>query len=88
MEAIDAFNESLQKNGHWITAAGINPSTKATLIDNRAGLNQIQTQSSLQGADYYSGFWIIEAKDEAEAIKLATEGSKACNRRVEVRPYL
>ena len=88
MEAIDAFNESLQKNGHWITAAGINPSTKATLIDNRAGLNQVQAGHSLQGADYYSGFWIIEAKDEAEAITLATEGSKAWNRRVEVRPYL
>ena len=88
IEAIDAFNDSLQKNGHWITAAGINPSTKATLIDNRGGANQVQAESSLQGGDYYSGFWIIEAKDEAEAINLAAEGSKACNRRVEVRPYL
>ena len=69
-------------------SSDLNPSTKATLIDNRAGLNQVQAGHSLQGADYYSGFWIIEAKDEAEAITLATEGSKACNRRVEVRPYL
>ena len=88
IEAIDAFNDSLQKNGQWITAAGINPSTKATLIDNRAGLNQVQAGHSLQVADYYCGFWIIEAEDEAKAIELATQGSRACNRKVEVRPYL
>jgi len=88
MADIDAFNDSLEKNGHWVTAAGINPSTKATLIDNRSGANQIQVGNSFQGADYYSGFWIIEAEDEAKAIELATQGSKACNRRVEVRPYL
>ena len=28
MEAIDAFNESLQKNGHWVTAAGDRKSTR------------------------------------------------------------
>ena len=74
---IDAFNDSLEKNGHWVTAAGINPSTKATLIDNRSGANQIHVGSSLQGADYYSGFWIIEAEDEAKAIELATQGSRS-----------
>ena len=35
MQKIDAFNEKLQNNGHWITAAGIQPGSKATLIDNR-----------------------------------------------------
>ncbi len=33
-------------------------------------------------------FWIIEAFDLDVALKLATEGSKACNRKVEVRPFL
>jgi hypothetical protein len=34
---------------------------------------------------YLAGFWIIEAADLDVALKLATEGSKACNRKVEVR---
>jgi hypothetical protein len=34
------------------------------------------------------GFWIIEAPDLDVALKLMTEGSKACNRRLEVRPLL
>jgi hypothetical protein len=38
------------------------------------------------GSDkYLAGFWIIEAFDLDVALKLAAEGSKACNRKVEVR---
>ena len=36
--------------------------------------------------EYVAGFWIIEAPDLDVALRLATQGSKACNRRVEVRP--
>jgi hypothetical protein len=34
---------------------------------------------------YLAGFWIIEVFDLDVALKLATEGSKACNRKIEVR---
>jgi hypothetical protein len=34
---------------------------------------------------YLTGFWIIEASYLDVALKLAAEGSKACNRKVEVR---
>jgi hypothetical protein len=34
---------------------------------------------------YLADFWIIEAFDLDAALKPATEGSKACNRKVEVR---
>jgi hypothetical protein len=37
---------------------------------------------------HLADFWIIEAADLAVALKLATEGSKACNRKVEVRRNL
>ena len=33
MKHIDAFNEKLQANGHWITAAGIKEPGNATLIN-------------------------------------------------------
>ncbi len=35
-----------------------------------------------------AGFWIIEASDLDVALSLMGEGSKACNRRLEVRPLL
>ena len=87
-DTINAFNDSLEAGGHWITAGGIAGPTKATLIDNRADAGVISAGSLFDAADFYSGFWIIEAADDSQAHELASAGSKACNRRVEVRPFL
>ncbi len=35
-----------------------------------------------------TGFWVMAAADLDVALKLAAEGSKACNRKIEVRPFL
>lgn len=88
MKHIDAFNEKLEKNGHWVTAAGIQQSKGAVLIDNRSGKNLVEHASITTGSDSYSGFWIIEAESDEKAQELALEGSLACNRRVELRAYL
>ena len=42
----------------------------------------------LETKEHLAGFWVIEAADLDVALKLAVEGSKACNRRLEVRPFL
>jgi hypothetical protein len=42
----------------------------------------------LESKEYLAGFWIIEAADLDVALKHAAEGSMACNRKVEVRPFL
>ncbi len=34
------------------------------------------------------GLWIMEAADLDVMLKLAANGSKACNRKLEVRPFL
>jgi hypothetical protein len=38
--------------------------------------------------EHVAGFWIIEAPDLDVALALATAGSKACHRKLEVRPFL
>jgi hypothetical protein len=84
MAAIDVFNEKLQTDGHWVMAAGIGSPDAAKLID-----KSTSTSGSLfNSPEFYSGFWVIEAEDETLAIQLATQGSKACNRKVELRPFL
>ena len=88
MAAIDAFNDSLQANGHWITAAGINHGAAATVLDNRGDAGIVIPGSLYDSAEHYSGFWLIEAANQDEALALAATGSKACNRKVELRPYL
>ena len=88
MKHIDAFNEKLEINGHWITAAGIRPGASATLIDNRNNKGDVQSGSLFDAPEYYSGFWLIEAASDEIAHELAMEGSLACNRKVELRPYI
>jgi hypothetical protein len=86
--ALDAFNERLQAEGHWVFAGGLGAPSSATLIDNRDGAGLVTDGPYLESKEYLGGFWIIEAPDLDVALKLATEGSKACNRKVEVRPIL
>ena len=85
--AIDAFNEGLQAEGHWVFAGGLAAPSTATIIDNR-GEEAIFTDGPfVESKEYVIGFWIIEAADLDAALKLAAEGSKACNRKIEVRPF-
>lgn len=88
MKNIDAFNEKLQNNGHWVMAAGIQQASGATLIDNRNNKGLIESDSLFTGTDSFSGFWIIDAESDEQAKELAAEGSLCCNRRVELRAYL
>jgi len=88
MANIDAFNDQLRREGNWVTAAGIVGPDRATLIDNRDGKGDIREASLFDSPEYYSGFWLIEANAEEDAKKLALAGSLACNRKVELRPYI
>lgn len=88
MAAIDAFNDRLQADGHWVFAGGLASPGAATVIDNRGEEAMFTDGPFLESKEYVAGFWIIEAPDLDAALKLATEGSKHCNRKVEVRPFL
>jgi hypothetical protein len=86
--AIDVFNERLQAEGYWVFAGGLGSPDPATVIDNRGDEAVITDGPFVESKEYLAGFWIIEAPDLDVALELATEGSKACNRKIEVRPFL
>jgi hypothetical protein len=88
MAAIDVFNEQLQARGHWVFAGGLASPSTATVVDGRNGEALFTDGPYLESKEYVAGFWIIEAPDLDVALKLAAEGSKHCNRKVEVRPLL
>ncbi len=88
MAAIDVFNDRLQADGHWVFAAGLGAPSSATVIDNRDGEPMFTDGPFLESKEHVAGFWVMEAPDLDVALKLAAEGSKACNRKVEVRPFL
>src|SRR3954451_3574504 len=86
--AIDAFNDRLVAEGHWVFAGGLAAPSSATVIDNRGDKAMFTDGPFLESKEYLAGFWIMEAADLDAALKLAAEGSKHCNRKVEVRPLL
>lgn len=87
MTTIDAFNERLEAEGHWVFAGGLGSPATATVIDNRGGESLVTDGPFVESKEYLAGFWIIEAPDLDVALRLAADGSRACNRKVEVRPF-
>lgn len=88
MAAIDVFNSGLQAEGHWVFAGGLAGPDASTVIDNRGERPVITDGPFVESKEFLVGFWIMEAPDLDVALRLAAEGSKACNRKVEVRPFL
>ncbi len=85
--ALDAFNDRLVAEGYWVFSGGLAAPGTATVIDNRGGEALFTDGPFVESKEYLGGLWIIEAADLDVALKLAAEGSKACNRKVEVRPF-
>ena len=85
--AIDAFNERLQNAGQLIMAEGLASQRASVVVDNRGGAGAVHPGPLRDNDEYMSGFWIVEAPDRDAALELAAEGSRACNRRVELRPF-
>ncbi|NYE00854.1 hypothetical protein BJY21_002038 [Kineosphaera limosa] len=82
-----AFNERLERDGHFVFADGLEAATTATTVDGQGDTPVFTDGPYLEAKEYLGGFWVIEAADLDEALRLAADGSKACRGRVEVRPF-
>jgi len=63
MVAINAFNDRLKAEGHWVFAGGLASPSMATVIDNRGGEALFTDGPFLESKEYLAGFWIMEAPD-------------------------
>ena len=88
MNEINKFNDQLRVNGQFIFAGGLAAPENADVIDNRNGANLSTGKPLFEANENFSGFWLIEAENIDVARELAFAGSKACNRKVELRPLL
>jgi hypothetical protein len=85
--AIDTFNDGLRARGYWVYANGLAAPSTATVIDGRREEPIFTDGPFLESKEFLAGFWIIEAPNLDVALKLAAEGSRACNRKLELRPF-
>jgi hypothetical protein len=85
--ATDKFNQKLQAEGAWVFAGGLMPAETATVVDGTTESPVITDGPYLETKEHIGGFWVVEAPDLDAALKLAAEGSAACQGKVEVRPF-
>ena len=86
-EAVDRVNKKMVDAGVWVFGGGLEPIEVATTVDN-TGAEAIVTDGPFaESKEWIGGFWILELPDLDAALQWATEASKACAGKVEVRPF-
>ena len=88
IKAIDDFNDKIEDAGQRLFACGIDSPDKAQVFDSRNGGLTTSSGPHHESNEFFSGFWIVKVDSLETAQKLAAEGSRACNRKVELRPLL
>jgi hypothetical protein len=86
MRNIDAFNDRLREHGYRVIAEGVQGPETAFLFDNRNNADLVEKKPFIQSKEFLNGFWVIDVPNEEIAHELARDASKACNRKIELRP--
>ncbi len=85
--ATDAFNRRLQESGQFLFGGGLASASTATVVDGTGETPVLTDGPYLETKEWIGGFWVIEAPDLDAALALATDASRACGGKVEVRPF-
>ena len=86
--ATEAFNQKLQEQGYFVFADGLDRPSTATVVDGMGDKAVFTDGPFAETKEYIAGFWIIDVPTRDLAMQLATEASKACIGKVEVRPMM
>jgi hypothetical protein len=85
-EATGVFTAKLRDAGNFVYANGLAEASAGTVVDGRGNAPIFTDGPYVESKEYLNGFWVIEAADLDEALRLAAEASRACVRKIEVRP--
>jgi len=87
--ALDEYNENVRADGHWVLAGCLAAPGVSVVVDATGAGPALRTDGPFaETTEYVAGFWVVTAPDTGTAVDLATAASRACHRRVELRPFL
>jgi hypothetical protein len=81
-----AFRETLKERGHYIASSPLQPVRTATTVRVRHGQTFLTDGPFAETKEQLGGFYLIEAADLNEAIRLAAKMPPARVGSIEVRP--
>ena len=87
MAAIDAYNERLATEGHWVFAGGLAAPDTATVIDNRGAEAMFTDGPFVETKEYLGGLTIVDVPDEETARMWAGRIAEGCGWPQEVRRF-
>ena len=80
------FGEGMRKSGHYVAAEALQPVKTARTVRVRNGKTSITDGPFAETKEQLGGFYLIEAADENEALRLAAQIPPARVGSIEVRP--
>lgn len=86
MSEVLAFREELSQSGHYIASSPLQPVQTATTVRVRNGKMTITDGPFAETKEQLGGFYLIEARDLNDAIRLASRMPPARIGSIEVRP--
>ncbi len=81
-----AFTDDLKRHGHFISANRLQPVDTATTVRVRNGQIQVTDGPFAETKEQFGGYYVIDARDLNEAIRVAAKIPGACYGSVELRP--
>jgi hypothetical protein len=88
VNAVLDYREELKRGGHYITSSPLESVQAATTIRVRGGKVSITDGPFAETKEQLGGFYLIEARDLNEAIRLASRMPPARVGCIEVRPLM
>jgi hypothetical protein len=86
--AIDVLNEEMVAAGIRVFVGGLQPPGTARSLRVQADGEVVVTDGPcLKSPEQVGGFWVLETKDLAEALRWGRKAAVACRAPVEVRPF-
>jgi len=86
MTEIGAYNDEMKRSGHFIMTGGLATPDTATCVRQRNGKTSITDGPFAETKEFLGGFYVIEARDLNDALKVAEGLPMTRFGTIEVRP--
>jgi hypothetical protein len=79
------FNDDLRHSGHWVEAEALVPSRESACLRVRGGRAMVTDGPFAEAKEMVAGFYLLEVRDQEEALQIAARIPSAAHATIEVR---
>jgi hypothetical protein len=88
MQEYFSFTDAIRASGHYLGGEALQPVSTATTVRVRNGRTSTTDGPFAETKEHLSGFYLVEAKDKDEALRIAAKIPAAKYGSIEVRPIM